>query len=233
MLRRVLACALALMMIPFSAFGQSKSAPVICLDPGHPSEIGPGARGKKMTEMRAAWLVALGLKARLEKDGYRVVLTKSTEAEKVTNKRRAEIANAAKADLFLRLHLDAAPTGGFATYYPAKAGKVGGVTGPSASVIAASKKIGPPFHEAAMKVLSGSLRNRGLLTDGQTAIGARNGGALTGSIHSRVPVLLVEMCVITDPKDEAFIASEKGRAKMVEALRAGIRAAVPLEASRK
>jgi len=56
---------------------------------------------------------------------------------------------------------------------------------------------------------------------------------LTGSIYSRVPVLLVEMCVITNLGDEAFISSERGRAKMVEALRAGIRASVPLPAPRQ
>lgn len=232
MLRRLLLCALALVVIPISAAEQPKPPPVICLDPGHPSEVGPGARGKTMTEMRAAWLVALALKTRLEQDGYRVILTKSKETEKVTNKRRAEIANAANAALFLRLHLDAAPKGGFATYYPAKAGKVGGFTGPSASVIAASKRIAPGFHRTVMRELAGSLRDRGLHTDAGTAIGARNGGALTGSIHSKVPVLLVEMCVITDPADEAFIASEKGRAKMVDALRAGVRAAVPWQATR-
>lgn len=185
-----------------------------------------------MTEMRAAWLVAVALKARLEKDGYRVVLTKRAEGERVTNKRRAEIANASGASLFLRLHLDAAPRGGFATYFPAKAAKINGVTGPSTTVLSASKRAAAPFHAAATKVLAGHLRDRGLLTDAQTAIGKRNGGALTGSIYSKVPVLLVEMCVITDPKDEAFIASSKGRAKMVEALRAGVVAAVPLPRKR-
>ena len=77
-------------------------------------------------------------------------------------------------------------------------------------------------------MLKGSLKDRGVRTDAQTSVGARNGGALTGSIYSKVPVLLVEMCVLTKPSDEKFIRTDAGQKKMAEALFAGINAAVPL-----
>ena len=59
----------------------------------------------------------------------------------------------------------------------------------------------------------------------KTAVGGRQ-GALTGSIFSEVPVVLVEMATITLRGDEAFMASERGQARMARALAAGVRAAL-------
>ena len=73
-------------------------------------------------------------------------MTKSHEDEYVTNRRRAEIANAAKSDLFLRLHTDAASVRGFAIYYPNQQGRVEGRTGPSPLVIEASREAAELFH---------------------------------------------------------------------------------------
>ncbi|MBT8398747.1 MAG: N-acetylmuramoyl-L-alanine amidase, partial [Gemmatimonadetes bacterium] len=57
----------------------------------------------------------------------------------------------------------------------------------------------------------------------KTAVGARQ-GALTGSIFSGIPVVTVEMVVITQPEGEAFIASEDGQLRMARAIAAGIEA---------
>ncbi|MCL5459957.1 hypothetical protein M3M33_15070, partial [Loigolactobacillus coryniformis] len=83
-----------------------------------------------------------------------------------------------------------------------------GVRGPSKSVIAASKRAASAFHSAVIKDLDGALKSRGVRTDKQTAIGGKQ-GALTGSIFSRVPVVLAEMCVLSNRKDEAFILQDK------------------------
>jgi N-acetylmuramoyl-L-alanine amidase len=61
----------------------------------------------------------------------------------------------------------------------------------------------------------------GIRGDSKTAVGARQ-GALTGSIFSGIPVVTVEMVVITQPQGEAFIASEDGQARMTEAIAQGI-----------
>lgn len=204
-----------------SAFGQT-----ICIDPGHSSENGSGTRGKKETELNVAWVVARKLEALLKENGYKVVMTKSAKNQKVTNKARAEVGNKADADYVVRLHCDAGHSSGLASYYPGERGKVGGVRGPSDEVIAQSKRLASKFHAAVIASLAGSLRDAGLHTDRKTLIGGRQ-GALTGSIYSKVPVVLVEMCVLQNPIDEAFIAPEKGKAKMARALFAGIQAAVP------
>ncbi|MCC7435656.1 MAG: N-acetylmuramoyl-L-alanine amidase [Methanoregulaceae archaeon] len=199
--------------------------PVICIDPGHPSENGVGTRGKVLTELEVCWQVAVKLKGKLQSDGYTVVMTKPSMREKVTNKRRAEIANKAGAALMLRLHCDAGTGRGFASYYPDRAGKVGKVSGPPKFVLDSSKRAAAPFHAAAVAVLKGHLPNAGLKTDRQTMIGGKQ-GALTGSIYARVPTVLVEMCVLQSAKDEAFMRSKQGYEIMAEALRAGVRAAV-------
>lgn len=199
-------------------------APVICIDPGHPSENGVGTRGKNLTEVAVCWKVALALRDELRAGGYTVVLTKSTENQKVTNRKRAEIANASKAALLLRLHCDAGKGTGFATYFPDRTGKVGKVTGPARAVLSASKAAASKFHPAAVGALDG-LSDAGLHPDTKTMIGGKQ-GALTGSIYSRVPVLLVEMAVLQNPKDEAFFLAPGGYQKMAKALAAGVRAAV-------
>ncbi len=202
-------------------------AQTICIDPGHPSENGVGSRGKKLTEVRAAWTVAKRLEILLRADGYRVVLTKASENEKVTNRRRAEIANSIQADLFLRLHCDAASGSGISVYYPDQTGRVGGFEGPAETVRKASRRLGQKFHPALVAALKGWHPDRGLLTDRQTAIGKRQ-GALTGSIYAKVPVLLIEMAVLTNPRDEKFLSSKEGHEALCRALRRGVRAACPL-----
>jgi N-acetylmuramoyl-L-alanine amidase len=214
-----------LLLLLAAAVGMASGKPVICIDPGHPSEVGRGTQGKKYTEIAVVWKVALLLKKKLEADGYRVVLTKKTEEEMVRNKRRAEIANASHAALLVRLHCDAEGGSGFRTYYPSRQGQVKGFRGPSAGVLRSSRVAASAFHRAAMASLGGMVANRGLKTDLATAIGAKQ-GALTGSIYSKVPVLLVEMLVLTNPSEEEFLSDHDGFEKLAEALRQGVHAAV-------
>lgn len=200
--------------------------PAICVDPGHPSEIGPGTRGKTITETAAAWGVAQELKAILLSKGYRVVLTKSKAQEFVANKERAAIANRMKADLLVRLHCDhAVGRSGFATFFADRPGRISGVSGPPPEVLARVRKMAGPFHRAAIAELKGALKDRGLRSDRQTAVGSKY-GALIGSIHARCPSILVEMAVLSDPGDERFIASPAGRKQMARAIAKGIGAAL-------
>lgn len=197
----------------------------ICIDPGHPSEVGEGTRGKKLTEMRAAWLVAKRLETILKAAGHETKLTKSREKEFVKNRKRAEIANAFGADLHVRLHCDSEGGTGFWTYFPDRQGTDStGKRGPSGSVIVACKEKAPKFHAALAVGLKGALRDNGCQPDVRTFVGGKQ-GALTGSIWSQVPVVLVEMCVLSNAKDEAFLTSEKGQDQMAQALAAGVAAA--------
>ena len=138
-------------------------------------------------------------------------MTKKSEGEFVRKQRRAEIANDARAEIMVRLHCDAAKGSGFTTFYPTKPGKVDGTRGPTRAVMDRSAKLATIFSSALAKDLLGKLTDNGLLGDDHTAVGKKQ-GALTGSIYSKVPIVLVEMCVLTNPKDEAFVASKSGQA---------------------
>jgi N-acetylmuramoyl-L-alanine amidase len=203
-------------------------SPVVCVDPGHPSEVGPGTRGKRITEMEVAWQIAGRLKKRLTEAGIRVVLTKSALKQKVKNRDRAEAANRSGAALMVRLHCDATTKRGLSTYAPDRQGVSGGMRGPSAEVIRRSQEALKVFHPTLMKHLNGLLADRGMHPDTHTAIGGKQ-GALTGSIFSRVPVVLVELCNLTDPRDEAIVADPKKQDKIADALCAATLAVLDIE----
>jgi N-acetylmuramoyl-L-alanine amidase len=192
-------------------------ADTVCIDPGHPSEIGNGATSKSISEIRAAWLVAQQMKKEFEAVGVKVVLTKSKETEMVKNRDRSRIANEAKADLLIRLHCDSQSGSGFAVYVPTKQGTAQGKTGPSEDVLKKCGLLGKPFHSTLVECLGGKLHDNGLMSDTKTAVGSQY-GALIGSIFSEVPVVLVEMCRLTSKDDEAFIASKKGQDLMAKSL---------------
>jgi len=200
-----------------------EDAPVICVDPGHPSETSAGtiSRDGSLTETHLDWVIAKRLQVLLTNSGYRVVMTKSREPERVTNRRRAEIANHAHAVLFLRLHCDSAPTSGLATYYPDRRGTTQGTTGPSAKVMMESHLAATAIHTRVMKRLVGKLRDRGVHGESATRIGARQ-GALTGSIFAQVPAVTVEMVVLDNRHDFAFAKSEAGQKALAEALFEGV-----------
>ena len=199
----------------------------VCIDPGHSKQT-VGATGKvlHLREYQVCWQMAQKLKADLEAKNITVVLTKENEDANVGNDKRAQIANKHNADLLMRLHCDSGSDSGIATFYPATQGTIRVKTGPSEEIIAQSRTCARAFHSALLKSLHGKLHNRGIRTDAQTAVGAKLGGALEGSIYSEVPVILVEMCVLDNRKDEAFIGSEDGQKQLAQAIAAGGQAAV-------
>lgn len=194
---------------------------VICIDPGHPSETSEGASANGAVEVTVCWQVGLKLKAQLEGMGFRVVMTKSAERERVTNQRRAEIANEAGAALMVRLHCDAAAGSGFALYHPDRTGRTQGVTGPSADVIAESGRAARALHAGMAPALAGWLVDGGVRGDSKTFIGGKQ-GALTGSIFSQVPVVTIEMVVLTNRGDAAKIRTAAGQTRMAQAIARGV-----------
>lgn len=197
---------------------------VVCIDPGHPSEVASGRNVQNGTsEAHVDWVVATKLRAALEARGYEVVLTKSSEEELVRNKERALIANRARAALMIRLHCDASAERGFAVYYPDRRGKAkDGTAGPAPDVIEGSRRAAEAIHAGLAEGLKGALNDNGVRTDYQTKVGREQGGALTGSIFSEVPVVTIEMVVLSDPADAEFIKAEEGQRRMAEAIADGV-----------
>jgi len=97
------------------AFGQSYRIKTIVIDAGH-GGIKPGAIGKISQEKNVALAVALKLGKRIEAElpNIKVIQTRKTDVD-VDWYRRAEIANDAKADLFISIHCNSMPKGNYTT----------------------------------------------------------------------------------------------------------------------
>ena len=196
----------------------------VCIDPGHPSEKNDGLEPTNgLREVSVNWEIALLLRRELEQDDFAVILTKTREDEFVTNEKRAEIANERAANLFLRLHADAGSSTGFTVYYPRREGTVRGVSGPSREILQRSSAAAKLFHEAFAEALRDKLRDNGIRGDEETLIGSKQ-GALTGSIFSKVPTVLVEMVFLTNPKDAEWIKQSSNKVAMAKAVAIGVRA---------
>jgi N-acetylmuramoyl-L-alanine amidase len=151
------------------------------------------------------------------------VMTKAAEDELVKNKDRALVANRARASLMIRLHCDASAERGFAVYYPDRKGRArDGTTGPAPSVIEESRRAAEAVHSGLVEGLDGALEDNGVRTDFQTKVGRDQGGALTGSIFSEVPVVTIEMVVLSDGSDAEFIKTEEGLRRMAESIAKGV-----------
>ncbi|MEP6692094.1 MAG: N-acetylmuramoyl-L-alanine amidase [Gemmatimonadaceae bacterium] len=200
---------------------RAQTAPVICVDPGHPSEVSAGDVVQHgTTEVHVAWLVAQLLVRELESRGVATCITKHAERELVRNRERAEVANRARAVLQVRLHCDAGSGHGFAVYYPDRAATKEGRTGPSADIRARSRRAATAVDSAMRASLSDVLFDGGIRGDSKTLVGSKQ-GALTGSIFSDVPVVTVEMVVLTDARDAAFAASPAGQQRLATAIADG------------
>jgi N-acetylmuramoyl-L-alanine amidase len=220
---RVFCAALALLSSGCLTAQRSPSPPrVIAIDPGHPSEVSSGAELQNgTTEVHNDWEVGLLLQQLLRDRGYTVVLTKSSEMQMVRNVERAQVGNRAGAALMVRLHCDASSDSGYALYYPDRQGTAEGKTGPSADVMRRSAAAAESLHVGIARVLAGQLKDGGVRGDSKTLVGSRQ-GALTGSIFSEIPVVLIEMVTLSNAHDARFIKSAEGRSLMARAIADGI-----------
>lgn len=105
----------AAILRPAGIAGTVPALRTIVIDPGH-GGIDPGKQhmGLKLDEKTVALDASLRLKKILEREGYTVILTRTDDRHLSTDKaedlrRRAEVANEARADLFISLHFNAVP----------------------------------------------------------------------------------------------------------------------------
>ena len=106
-------------------------------------------------------------------------------------------------------------------YYPRKQGEAQGRKGPAATVIQTSETAAKIFHPAFAAALRSELKDNGIRGDEQTEIGSKQ-GALTGSIFSAVPTLLVEMVNLAKREDARWISQPEKQQLMAQALLGGV-----------
>lgn len=205
------------------------SGRVICIDPGHAATsdsgtepIGPGSSQMKVKdpggtsgvitgvrEPVVTLAISLYLKQLLEAEGATVVMTRSGADFSGGNRDRAQIANQAGADLFIRVHADGSTDSsrqGVSTLYPAS------IPGWTDDIHLASKA-------AAAAVQSGMATGLG-----SPDLGTVERRDISGFNWADVPAILVEMGFMSNPDEDVKLNDPAYQQRVAVALLSGIQA---------
>jgi len=199
--------------------------PLICLDPGHGTipavgrqtePIGPGSSVRKINdgggapgEAPVALAIALRTRALLQRDGYRVAMTRTGPTYAGGNIARARFCNVRHAALMIRIHAD-------------------GSTDSSQHGV---KTLVPALHRGwTDDIYARSLRaGRAVQSSVARSTGAKNVGIifrsdLTGFNWADVPAILVETGFMTNATEGRLLRSPSYQLKVARGLTAGAQA---------
>jgi len=199
--------------------------PLVCLDPGHGTlpavgrqtePIGPGSSVRKVKdgggapgEAPVALAIALRTRALLQRDGYRVAMTRTGPTYAGGNIARARFCNVRHAALMVRIHADGSSDSsqhGVKTLVPAFH------RGWTDDIYAASLR-------AARKVQAAVVRSTGAKD-----IGLILRSDLTGFNWADVPAILVECGFMTNPTEGRLLRTRAYQLKVARGLTAGAEA---------
>lgn len=194
----------------------------ICLDPGHGGKD-PGYRVGRHEEQRYTLALAYELKDQLTRAGYRVSLTRASDAF-VDLPARAAAARQAGADLFLSLHFNAAENArevrGTEVYCLTPAGAsstAGGSNGASAGAATGNR------HDAKNLLLAWQMQNSLLRACGTEDRGVRR--ARFAVLREAVmPAVLIEAGFLSHPEEGKKIVDAACRREIAKAIVEGVRA---------
>ena len=199
--------------------------PLVCLDPGHGTlpavgrqtePIGPGSSVRKIKdgggapgEAPVALAIAQRTRALLQRDGYRVAMTRTGPTYVGGNIARAQFCNVRHAALMVRIHAD----------------------GSTDSAQHGVKTLVPAFHRGwTDDIYAASLRAaRKVQTAVARSTGAKNIGLvlrsdLTGFNWANVPAILVECGFMTNPAEGRLLRTRPYQLKVARGLTAGAEA---------
>jgi N-acetylmuramoyl-L-alanine amidase len=214
---------------------------VVVLDPGHGGRDwgASGPRGAK--EKDVVLDIALRLRRLLhERLGIQVILTRAEDVF-VSLEERTTIANRAKGDLFLSLHVNADPRGrgdGFEAYFLARDPSDSEARGSALreNVALPADGLRPTDQDGVQPILwditenlhvrESSVLAEALLSQLERSLGVRNRGIRSGPFavlrHAAMPSVLVEVAFLTNPAEERRLQTEGHRQRLAEALWSGI-----------
>jgi N-acetylmuramoyl-L-alanine amidase len=201
--------------------------PLICLDPGHGTlprigrqlePIGPGSSQRKIKdgggttgEAAVALAIALRTRALLQRDGYRVAMTRVGRTYAGGNIDRARFCNTRHAALMIRIHAD----------------------GSTARTLHGVKTLVPALHRGWTDDIYGASIRAGRKV--QTAVVAQTEALnlglvqradLTGFNWANVPAILVECGFMTNPAESRLLRSGAYQLKVARGLVLGAEAFV-------
>lgn len=199
----------------------------IAIDAGHQSKgdsrlepIGPGAKQRKAKvaggavgvatgtpEYKLNLKIALKLRKVLIARGYDVYMIRTSNYVNISNKKRAILANKSGADICIRLHADSSGSSnvrGASVLYPSR-------NNPYVKKLsAASRKLSQKILNAYCKKTG--IKKRGLIKRDD----------LTGTNWSKIPVALLEMGFLSNPKEDRLMQKSSWQTKMANGIADGI-----------
>jgi N-acetylmuramoyl-L-alanine amidase len=199
---------------------------VVVVDAGHQEKpdlalepIGPGSQQLKAkvgggvtgvatggTEYAEALAISLKMRDGLVAKGVQVVMVRTTNNVDIPNSKRAELGNAVKADLVVRVHMNGSTdsnVAGIDTVYPAGNAWV--------------KAIAPMSLQAAQKVQAAVLA-----ATGAASRGVLGRGDLAGFNYSTQPSVLIECGFLSNPAEDRLIATPAYQQKLSDGIVAGV-----------
>jgi N-acetylmuramoyl-L-alanine amidase len=214
---------------------------VVVLDPGHGGEKDGALSVEGRREKDITLQIARLLRKRLEKQGARVVLTRSEDVT-VDLPRRAAIANAEEADLFVSLHLNSMPGGpgssarGIETYFLSA-----DATDASASAVAARENADRPRSDPTDTVggILEDLEDQANLAESSRLAQAIHGALVRGTrapdrgvkqapFHvlagARMAAVLLELGFVSHPVEGRDLARPARQDAIASSIAAGIAA---------
>lgn len=199
----------------------------IAIDPGHQAHgnsekepIGPGSTTMKakvaggtqgvstgIPEYELTLNIALLLRDNLVAKGYNVVMIRETNDVDISNSQRAQIANEAGADVFIRLHADAVDSSS--------------VTGATALCQTSSNPYNGALYTKS-RLLSECVLSSYTQITGIKSRGISETDTMTGINWAQVPVTIIEMGFMTNASEDQKMNDPEFQMLMVEGLSSGI-----------
>lgn len=200
---------------------------VIVIDPGHQvrgnsaqEPIGPGATETKakvtggatgvstgQTEYALNLKVALLLQQKLQAKGYTVIMTRTVNEVDMSNMERAQIANNANADAFIRIHansLNDQSVKGVLTMCQTSNNPYNGY-------------LADESYRLSKLVLDNVINKTGAINKGVTRT-----DTMSGINWCTVPTTIIEMGFLSNPEEDELMATQSYREKIVDGIIAGV-----------